>query len=64
MPALGGRPRSGQPKKYGPGQEAEVVALACNDAPEGRAGGGLEGKGGHGNDQPGNDTADVKKKRM
>ena len=36
-PALEERPRSGQPKKYGPAQEAEVVALACSDAPEGRS---------------------------
>lgn len=35
--ALGEKPRSGQPKKYGPVQEAEVVALACSDAPDGRA---------------------------
>ncbi|TVZ27088.1 homeodomain-containing protein [Gillisia sp. Hel_I_86] len=35
--ALGEKPRSGQPKKYGPAQEAEVVALACSDAPKGRA---------------------------
>lgn len=34
--ALGEKPRSGQPKKYGPAQEAEVVALACSDAPKGR----------------------------
>lgn len=37
LPALGERPRSGQPKKYGQAEEAEVVALACSDAPEGRA---------------------------
>jgi transposase len=29
--------RSGQPKKYGPEQEAEIIALACSDPPEGRA---------------------------
>lgn len=29
--------RSGQPKKYGQDQEAEIIALACSDAPEGRA---------------------------
>lgn len=34
--ALKEQPRSGQPKKYGQKQEAEVVALACSDAPEGR----------------------------
>lgn len=37
LSALGEKPRSGQPKKYGPAQEAEVVALACSDAPKGRA---------------------------
>lgn len=35
--ALREKPRSGQPKKYGQKQEAEVVALACSDAPKGRA---------------------------
>lgn len=34
--------RSGQPKKYGPAQEAEVIALACSDPPEGRARWSLE----------------------
>ena len=29
--------RSGQPAKYGPDQEAEVVALACSQPPEGAA---------------------------
>lgn len=29
--------RSGQPIKYGPKQEAEIIALACSDAPPGRA---------------------------
>jgi len=37
LSALGEKPRSGQPKKYGPTQEAEIVALACSDAPKGRA---------------------------
>jgi transposase len=37
LSALGEKPRSGQPKKYGPVQEAEIVALACSDAPKGRA---------------------------
>jgi transposase len=35
--SLGEKARSGQPKKYGQHQEAEVIALACSDAPEGRA---------------------------
>src|SRR5660398_271693 len=35
--ALEEKPRSGQPKKYGQNQEAELIALACRDAPEGRA---------------------------
>lgn len=35
--ALEEKPRSGQPRKYGQDQEAEVVALACTDAPGGRA---------------------------
>lgn len=35
--ALEEKPRSGQPRKYGQNQEAEVIALACSDAPEGRA---------------------------
>ena len=34
--------RSGQPRKYGPQQEAEVIALACSAAPEGRARWSLE----------------------
>ena len=29
--------RSGQPAKYGPDQEAEVVALACSQPPQGAA---------------------------
>lgn len=37
LSALGEKPRSGQPKKYGPTQEAEIVALACSDAPKGKA---------------------------
>ena len=36
------RERSGQPKKYGDKQEAEVIALACSDPPEGRARWSLE----------------------
>jgi len=35
--ALGEKVRSGQPKKYTQKHEAEVIALACSDAPEGRA---------------------------
>lgn len=35
--ALEEKSRSGQPRKYGQSQEAEVIALACSDAPEGRA---------------------------
>lgn len=35
--ALKEKARSGQPKKYGQKQQAEVIALACSDAPEGRA---------------------------
>ena len=34
--------RSGQPRKYGPKQEAEIIALACSDPPEGRARWSLE----------------------
>ena len=33
--ALYDAPRSGQPAKYGTNQEAEVVALACSEPPEG-----------------------------
>ena len=40
--ALQERERSGQPRKYGPRQEAEVIALACSAAPEGRARWSLE----------------------
>jgi transposase len=35
--ALEEKPRSGQPRKYGQTQEAEIIALACSDSPEGRA---------------------------
>lgn len=34
--------RSGQPRKYGARQEAEVIALACSNPPEGRARWSLE----------------------
>ena len=34
--ALHDKPRSGQPKKYGNHEEAEIIALACSDPPEGR----------------------------
>lgn len=34
--------RSGQPKKYGGKQEAEIIALACSDPPQGRAKWSLE----------------------
>ncbi len=34
--ALHDEPRSGQPRKYQTGQEAEVVALACSAPPGGR----------------------------
>ena len=34
--------RSGQPKKYGGKQEAEIIALACSDPPEGRTRWSLE----------------------
>ena len=34
--------RSGQPKKYGTRQEAEIIALACSDPPQGRARWSLE----------------------
>jgi len=40
--ALQEKERSGQPRKYGPRQEAEVIALACSAAPEGRARWSLE----------------------
>ncbi len=35
--ALKDLPRSGQPSKYNDKEEAEIVALACTKAPEGRA---------------------------
>ncbi len=34
--ALTEKPRSGQPKKYSKRHEAEIIALACTDSPEGR----------------------------
>jgi len=34
--ALVEKPRSGQPRKYSPLQEAEIIAMACTDAPKGR----------------------------
>lgn len=34
--AIKDNPRSGQPKKYKQKQEAEIIALACSDPPEGR----------------------------
>jgi transposase len=34
--------RSGQPKKYGDKQQAEIIALACSDPPQGRAKWSLE----------------------
>ncbi|MDR2623711.1 MAG: helix-turn-helix domain-containing protein [Methanobrevibacter sp.] len=34
--ALNDKPRSGQPKKYDDEKEAEIIALACTDPPEGR----------------------------
>ena len=33
--ALNDKPRSGQPKKYDDKKEAEIIALACTDPPEG-----------------------------
>ncbi len=33
---LNEKPRPGQPKKYTPTQEAEVIAMACTDPPKGR----------------------------
>lgn len=29
-------PRPGQPKRLSPSQEAQIIAIACSDAPEGR----------------------------
>lgn len=40
--ALQERERSGQPRKYGAKQQAEVIALACSDPPSGRARWSLE----------------------
>jgi transposase len=37
--ALNDKPRSGQPKKYDDEKEAEIIALACTDPPEGRKNG-------------------------
>lgn len=37
MSALQDAPRSGQPRKYTQAHETELVAIACSDAPEGRA---------------------------
>lgn len=34
--ALVEKPRSGQPKKYSRRHEAEIIALACTESPEGR----------------------------
>lgn len=34
--AIKDNPRSGQPKKYKQKQQAEIIALACSDPPEGR----------------------------
>ena len=34
---LNEKPRPGQPKKYSPKQEAEVIAMACTNPPKGRA---------------------------
>ncbi len=33
---LDDKPRSGQPKKYTPKQEAEIIAMACTGPPKGR----------------------------
>lgn len=40
--ALEEKNRSGQPKKYGPVQEAELIALTCSDPPDGHARWSLE----------------------
>jgi transposase len=40
--ALEEKARSGQPRKYGAREEAEVIALACSSAPEGRSRWSLE----------------------
>jgi len=34
--ALHDKPRPGQPRKYGGREEAEIIALACSNPPEGR----------------------------
>ena len=34
--SLSEKPRSGQPRKYSDKQEAEIIAMACTDAPQGR----------------------------
>ena len=34
--ALVEKPRSGQPRKYSPIQEAEIIAMACTNPPKGR----------------------------
>ena len=34
--ALSEKPRSGQPRKYTNKHEAEIIAMACTDAPKGR----------------------------
>jgi transposase len=34
--ALEEKPRSGQPKKYNERDEAEIIALTCTKAPDGR----------------------------
>ncbi len=34
--ALTEKPRSGQPKKYSKRHEAEIIALACTESPDGR----------------------------
>ncbi len=35
QPALKDKPRPGQPTKYKPKQQAEIIALACSDPPRG-----------------------------
>ena len=36
LDAIHDKPRPGQPKKLSSSQEAQIIAIACNDAPEGR----------------------------
>jgi transposase len=36
LDAIHDRPRTGQPKKLSSSQEAQIIAIACSDAPEGR----------------------------